>query len=810
MTNEVYKHHLAKYIEWIKGVEFPHPITFLKDKNALLQNIEDIEIAFLYPHHVYTIENHHNFRKKYEHLKHGDNAKEEHYIFVINDDDLVYKIQDFIKRSFNGTIHEINTKDFLNQIQQGLNWHERINDYHGKDIEKIFEQLLMYRKLIPKKNINREETDLIVLSSIYDMDATKITDSADCYIYYQNILDVYGTNKPLDTGIDMQHLIVQVFKYYHAEVIGELIEKELFDLFDKAIWISLVLKQFNQLTEGNLRKVLKDDYLMLKNIDVSQLVKLAERVERKDKKIYLQKRDLAEEIIRKSNLSLYQSTDNYVIFIKENQDSPASIVTGVKNVLKEFNLEGAKRLYKYSFDDLREVLQIVSDIRYQISSVKSIKIFLSSLIDWLDKIYDLEKNSYKLINSISNYNQWIQIITERLYNLEYELSEIRYSLDTESLIESSRYEALELRLNSILNEFRKSFAQFIETHYSNWIEHGSEQPILNHSISKYVPVESEKTVFIIFDGMRYDAWKNVVKPYFKPLLEDREVSYNYSLAMLPSTTSLSREAIYKDIRSRFGSEINYITKSESESRQQDVKDSFLMTKRINILIFNMFDKEGHTSTQGLSVFYNRQKEVFEASIKELIRTLPKDAHLVIASDHGFSKINKYIKIDDAEQVKARYIISSNAVPESIQIGKYKLAYSDKGYYHGGGERDLYSHGGASFEEIVLPFIHIKPEKTGRKVPVSTIRENGFKLRIEDKEFNLSVNLNKKEKEILQTLSRTNQLTTSDIEGLLINRFGEAGMVDGMMKRLGRKLDRSGEIGLDIRSAGEIIVYKLIY
>src|SRR5690606_18669063 len=122
------------------------------------------------------------------------------------------------------------------------------------------------------------------------------------------------------------------------------------------------------------------------------------------------------------------------------------------------------------------------------------------------------------------------------------------------------------------------------------------------------------------------------------------------------------------------------------------------------------------------VFYKRQKEVFEASIKELIRTLPKDAHIVIASDHGFSKINKYIKIDDAEQVKARYVISPNTVPESIQIGKYKLAYSDKGYYHGGGERDLYSHGGASFEEIVLPFIHIKPKKSGVKNPVGITSE----------------------------------------------------------------------------------------
>jgi PglZ domain len=808
MANEIYKHYLAKYIEMKKDTALTHPIIILRDYNGLLTDIEDIEIALLYPHNVYKIKDHHAFRKRFEHLKQGV-SKDQYYIFIVDNSDVIEKVQDFTKRSYNKTVREVKLKDFLNQIEQGLNWHERINDYNAKDIEKIFERLLMYRKAIPKKNINREETDLVLLSAIYDMDATKLSDLADCYIYYRNILDVYSTNKPLDIGINLQNLMKKVFNYHHAEFVGDIIGKELFASFDKAIWISLVLKQFNQLTDDNLQKVLGNNYTGLKDLDFFELVALAERVERKDKKLYLQKRDQAEKLIRKSDISLYQKAEDYVLFVKENQNSPSSVVTGIKNVLKDFNLEGAKKLYRYSFEDLKEVSNIVEGVPYQINSVKGIQTFLKSLISWFDSIYDLEGNSVNLINSISDYNQWFQLITEKLYDLEYELSEIRYSLDTESFIENKRYEALEIRLNNILNVFRKSFAKFIEDHYQHWVEHGSEQPILNHSISNFVPVDTDKVVFVIFDGMRYDAWKKVVEPYFKSLLVEREVSYGHSLAMLPSITSLSREAIYKNIRSRYSSEINYITKSESESRQQEVRDSLLMDKRINILIFNMFDKEGHTSTQGLSVFYKRQKEVFEASIRELINTLPQDTHIVIASDHGFSKINDYIKIDDASQVKSRYVVSPNKVPESIQIGDYKLSYTDKGYYHGGGERDLYSHGGASFEEMVLPLIHIKPKQTAPKGTTDTGSEESFKLRVREEEVNLRIRLNKKEQVIVQTLSRTNQLTTRDIESMLINKFGEAGMVDGMMKRLNRKLVRSGELKLDISSAGEIIVYKLI-
>lgn len=808
MANEIYKYYLAKCIEKIKDHAPMHPIIILRDYNGLFMNIEDIDIALLYPHHVYKIEDHHEFRKRFEHLKHGIN-KDNFYIFIVNNPDLINKIQDFTSRAYEKVVHEVNLKDFLNQIEQGLNWHERINDYRACDIEKIFERLLMYRKAIPKKNISREETDLILLSAIYDMDATKLSDLADCYIYYRNILDIYSENKPLDIEMNLQSLMISVFKYFNAEFVGNIINNSLFESLDKAIWISLVLKQFNQLTNQNLQKVLVNDYTELKDLNFIELVALAERVERKEKKLYLQKRDQAEKLIRKCDISLYQKAEDYVLFVKENQDSPTSIVTGIKSVLKDFNLEGAKKLYRYSFEDLKELLNIVNGIPYQINSVKSAQTFLKALVTLLDNIYDLEGDSVNLINSISDYNQWFQLFTEKLYDLEYELSEIRYSFDTETYIDSRRYEALEVRLNNILNVFKKSFAKYIEDHYPHWFEHGSEQPVLNHNISKLVPVETGKVVFAIFDGMRYDAWKKVVEPYFQSLLVEREVSYGHSLAMLPSITSISREAIYNNIRSSYSSETNYITKSESEARQQEVRDSLLMNKRINILIFNMFDKEGHSSTQGLSVFYKRQKEIFEASIRELINSLPEDVHIVIASDHGFAKINHYIKVDDASQVKSRYVVSSKEVPESIKIGDYKLSYTDKGYYYGGGERDLYSHGGASFEEIILPFIQIKPKKSIQTAINESVNEIDYKLIVREGEIRLNLPLNNKEKVILDTLSRTNQLTTRDIESMLINKFGEAGMVDGLMKRLSRKLTKSGDLKLDISSAGEIIVYKLV-
>jgi hypothetical protein len=805
MGNEIYRYYLAKYVELIKGNNVAHPLLFVKDDNGLFKNIGDIEVSLLYPHQVYKVESNHVFRKQFEHLKHRMNSQE-HYVFVINDNKLEKKILDFIKRSYQQSIHEMNLKNFLNNIDPSLEWHERINDYSANDIEKIFERLLLYRKSLPKKSIGKSETDEILLSAIYDIDATKLNDTADCYIYYQNILDIYGNNQPVDIELDLQELIISVFKSNNAELIAEFIAEGLFELFDQTLWISLVLKQFNQLTEENLKHILGKDYEKVSSFDFDEFVALAERIERKDKKLYIQKKDQAEKLIRNSEISLYHDAENFVSFVKENQQSASLVIMGIKNVLKEFNLEGIKKLYRYSFNDLKELSRIVESIPYQIESINKTKLFLKEIINLIDRIEFLEANSKHLINNCNTYSQWCQLFSERLYDLEYNLSNIRYELDTESFIDTKRYEALEKRLHNVLNIFRKSFAMFIEENYEKWLEFGAEQPILNKNIPNILPIHSEKICLVIFDGMRYDAWKKVVEPYFRSVMTERDIVYHHTLAMLPSITSISRQAIYEQILSKYRGEVNYITKSESEARQQDVKDSFLMNKRLNILIFNMFDKEGHSSTQGIAVFYKRQREIFEASIKELIACIPEDAHLVITSDHGFMKVNEYLKVEDADQVKPRYVVSANPVPYSIEIDGYKLSYSDKGYFSGGGERELYSHGGVSFEEVILPYIHIKPKRTLTK---SQSDSRNRQVNIETSKIPLNVQLTKKEEAILAALSRTNQLTTKDIEMLLLNKFGESGMVDGMMKRLSKKLLRTGNVKIDISAVGEIIVYRLI-
>ncbi|MFS0876093.1 PglZ domain-containing protein [Solibacillus isronensis] len=807
MVNEIYLHHLAKYIESIKENDLDHPMLFLRDNNNLFHNIEGVNVSNLYPHDIYFIENHHEFRKHYEHYKNQEIINKP-IIFIVNKAELENKIQDFVMRSYGRVVHGIDLKKFLNQVIQGLNWHEKINEYSAAYVQKYFEGLLQYRKSIPKSNISKKETDLIVLSAIYDIDATKINGIVDCYLYYREILDVYSISVIDGMNNDFEGLMLNVFKSNGGEVLSLIIQKNLFRSFERTMWVSHVLRQFDQLTEDNVKNILGNEYLPFGVVDYSELSILAERVERKNKKLYLEKRDQAEMLVRSRNITLYKETEDYVSFIKENSNSTIHVIEGIKKVLQEFNLEGLKRLYKYTYEDLKKIVRIVEESQYRTQSLTKTKEFVRVVYNWLNRVQFLEKDIQESITVKKTFSEWMSLFTEQLYDLEFELSNIRYELDKESFIEPKRYEGLEKRLNRVLNVYRKDFAKFVEKNYDNWLKHPTEQPLLNNRISTKIPIRTEKIILIIFDGMRYDAWKKVVEPYFSNLLNERETIVRNSIAMLPSITSLSREAIYKDIKRNYGYEVNYITKSESEVKKQQVSDSLLMTKRINILIYNMFDKEGHSSSQGLSVFYKRQKEVFEASIKSLIRSLPEDVEIVITSDHGLMKNNHYEKIDFAEEVKPRYVLASEDVLDSIQIDNYKLSYSDKGYYSGGGEKDLYSHGGASLEEIVLPFIHIRPKKaTYETIHIKEAKPH-YQIFLNNKSVTIDVVLNNKEKVILDALAK-HQLTTKDIQTLLIKKFGDAGMIDGMVRRLNKKLFSKTELKIDISSAGEIIIYKLV-
>ena len=71
------------------------------------------------------------------------------------------------------------------------------------------------------------------------------------------------------------------------------------------------------------------------------------------------------------------------------------------------------------------------------------------------------------------------------------------------------------------------------------------------------------------------------------------------------------------------------------------------------------------------------------------------------------RVDEYINLKDVgglTTVKPRFLESENYVEleDGILLDNYILSYTNRGYYLGGGERDFYSHGGCSIEEVIVP------------------------------------------------------------------------------------------------------------
>jgi hypothetical protein len=558
------------------------------------------------------------------------------------------------------------------------------------------------------------------------------------------------------------------------------------------LWICTALYEFNKLTSENVEIVLGQDLDKLSYFKehLMDLVEFAKVISKKDKILYIQKKDVAEKLIYKSGINIYESEKDYRTIIREGNGTYISVIESIKTLLKGFNLEGFKKIYKHNFNDLMELKVLIDENNnYSTENINNAKELFDIIINLFKDIDYIEKQIKYVINS---YSDWENLYKNYLYDLQYRFSKIVH-LDSQNIIESNRYENIDKRISRILNEYRKRFAEFIEKNYESWenTEYGASRPILNSDIESLLNLEDNKIFIIIFDGMRYDAWEHIVRPYFETVLGERNTKYKSSYALLPTITSISREVIYSDIIKSNKNDVNYITKSESVKNEKLLKESILQDKKINVLVFNMFDRDGHKATEDFYIFYEKQRQVFEKSISELIKVIPNDSNIVIASDHGLMRIDENINMKDAQYirtVKSRYLTVDNSIKKEgcINIKDYLLPYDNKGYFLGGGEKDFYSHGGASIEEILLPLV-ISETKLSQKNNENTQKMSSAGLEEEtlvldaNVQLKLSFKPNEKEKIILVSLYnlKNQNVSNRDIEKILKNKTGKSGLVDGL-------------------------------
>jgi len=168
-------------------------------------------------------------------------------------------------------------------------------------------------------------------------------------------------------------------------------------------------------------------------------------------------------------------------------------------------------------------------------------------------------------------------------------------------------------------------------------------------------------------------------------------------------------------------------------------------------------------------------------------------------------------------VKSRYL-KTNGEPylgRCINIkDSIALSYDNKGYFVGGGEKDFYSHGGASIEEVIVPFV-IAEAKVTKKDSIF-IGENSLSstyseiLQLDqDTKLKLKFKLSEKERIILASLYgfKNQTISNRDIEKILKNKTGSAGLVSAIVRRLIKKLQKEGLDIIEESAMGDLIMYK---
>jgi CheY-like chemotaxis protein len=102
-------------------------------------------------------------------------------------------------------------------------------------------------------------------------------------------------------------------------------------------------------------------------------------------------------------------------------------------------------------------------------------------------------------------------------------------------------------LETLLDDFRREFCQFVSGHYGNWVNGGSDRPPLSVDlVPQYLaPLlrHDRSALFVVIDCLRLDQWRTLM-PLLEPYAQVEEALY-YSI--LPTATPFSRNAIFSGL-----------------------------------------------------------------------------------------------------------------------------------------------------------------------------------------------------------------------------------------------------------------------
>ena len=427
----------------------------------------------------------------------------------------------------------------------------------------------------------------------------------------------------------------------------------------------------------------------------------------------------------------------------QNERQPLIVYTLSMNYLKEImkgkelkasDLEWAQDLHSYLIpaeqtettfsEKAGGVLNLLANMAQALHSLEvpfEPKNEMTALVDWWEN-----SGFYKLQLAIADISSCLQYIYD---------DEVRKALD--------RYiENLRQQINAKLEKADLNLASIIEKNWKTYIAHPRlatnilREFILQKSIT---PSKDRKIWILIFDGMRLDTWKSIVRPLMMSMFENKEEkSY---VSMLPSETDIARVAVlagsppgaWEDYDggyttnhdvlasrlfglSRFESreKLKVTVASETDFGQRKLDERTFL---YNVLIYNLSDDWIHDFRGDIRELNNTIEGTLKRKIMpDLDRRINENDYVVLTSDHGFIELARENEIRvsdssgtmsfDAKRVIAYRCLRNIEFPKGYRVSLpqdfYTVAEGRKWFSRPRGKFARYAHGGISLDEMVVP------------------------------------------------------------------------------------------------------------
>ncbi|HSE82923.1 MAG TPA: PglZ domain-containing protein [Thermodesulfobacteriota bacterium] len=565
--------------------------------------------------------------------------------------------------------------------------------------------LYRYLKLIFSNKMEKEDMDIIKnlvvenakgraeelekIKSWLKEDESEIA----VFLFILDILSKYEVENPY---IQLNGLGILPFDSLPLRELAEGVIKHLRD--EKSLFSNIASISEEVLTEGEVNRVVE-------SLNLTDPIELINAIGRE-----------------KSPVLVFALTKCLLRLLMKDKNSLKDAIRNSEQIIQHEILQGLDQQTKF-YESAEIALELVKEIIFIESTLKTpiVKVQdFATILGWYEKnkIYRLQLAHAKARKLIRHFED----------------KELR-----DSLIEYLNQ--LQDKISDYLEEINLDLSSLIEKNIQGFLQHPRLiVNILREFIIRgnFTPTAKRKLWILIFDGMRLDTWNEVVKPLLSNIFEI--IGEKLFLSLLPSFTDISRISLlagkipseWRDYRDRATSDHNILASRLFGLQQDEGRQKLRVVVRsesdfaqmrldfgehlYNALIYNLSDDWIHAFSGDVFELNETIRGNLERTILPDLRNRIGDNDcVVVTSDHGFIELERDKKVelvaDEGQFIAYRYLRNFKH-PEGLNIKhtkelEFSVAKGRKWFYRQGGKPARYSHGGISFDEMVVPGVLMK-------------------------------------------------------------------------------------------------------